>query len=94
MLIGHDQPVSLTTTGKINLGRGAQGDSCKIKDLPSGALIAKIGEEGTPFLVGSSYITSSDNGSGELFLGITDMGCASDNAGKLLVTIDRNLVPT
>jgi hypothetical protein len=65
--------------------------SCKFADaltLPAGALIAKIGDSGEPFVVGSSYEVSSSKTSGILFLAVNDPICARDNTGAFNVTID------
>jgi hypothetical protein len=81
-----------------NLGGGPAGlkvlpslvQACKFPEatnLNVGALIGKIGEKGTPFLVGEKYESLSTVTSGELFLGINDVGCARDNEGYFPVQV-------
>jgi hypothetical protein len=66
-------------------------DSCKFPGasaLPWGALVAKVGESGTPFVVGSSYEVTSSKAAGILYLAVNDPSCALDNYGSFDVSID------
>jgi hypothetical protein len=94
------QTFRITVTGSMNLasgipswevgpdgridwnawGCGAMGTSA------AGAALGKIGSTGTPFLIGSSY-SSSTGTSGTLYLGHNDMVCPSDNTGSFTATI-------
>jgi hypothetical protein len=49
------------------------------------ALIGRISASGTPFLVGSSFAGSADR-SGELYLGINDIG-VNNNGGAFAATV-------
>jgi hypothetical protein len=61
----------------------------KLKPLPTqptGALIARISEAGSPFYVGSNKTPFQAPVAGKLFLGINDF-TMTDNSGEFLVTI-------
>ncbi len=61
-----------------------------IKTSNFGCIIGKIGEKGTPFLIGANLTIISEN-KGELYLGINDNNL-KDNSGEFLsiVTITVN----
>ena len=68
---------------------GAIGDcgACALDGVPYGALIGRIGAEGTPFLVGAGGTWTAE-GEGELFLAINDNElCIDENTGGYLVQI-------
>lgn len=53
---------------------------------PTGALIARVGESGSPFYVGSNKTPFQASETGILFLGINDFNM-QDNTGEFLITI-------
>ncbi|MCG6187450.1 LecA/PA-IL family lectin [Maribellus maritimus] len=72
-------------------GLGVLGKSSYVsEDFPQVALLGKIGESGTPFLVGEE-ITFDANVSGELFL-IVNEYIFSDNDGEFVAFIFKNEV--
>jgi hypothetical protein len=95
--------LQITASGTVNIFNNASGFStgptgtsvpsaptCKTSGGESflyGALLGKIGKNGTPFLIGSSFLTSSAASSGELYLIHNDSNCAADNSGSFSVTI-------
>jgi hypothetical protein len=64
---------------------------CLLTGVSWGALVGRIEENGTPFLIGSKYHLIADT-SGELFLGVNDCCNFADNSGEFKVTIE--LTPT
>ena len=105
--ISKGQTLTMEADGKWTVGLGqvdANGTSdaceCPVRDANNraqvGALIGQIGENGRPFLVGTSY-SEKAVADGELFLGSNDnMGdctgagkgsCYDDNAGELGVCV-------
>jgi hypothetical protein len=87
----------LTATGEVWHGRskklfGPEGNSNPevrelnvIEGTNHAALIGRIGENGTPFVVGTEYGKPVDEG-GRLFLGINDTG-VEDNGGQFDVVV-------
>ncbi|MEN8152497.1 MAG: hypothetical protein ABFR75_00615 [Acidobacteriota bacterium] len=53
---------------------------------PTGAIIAKIGKEGTPFYIGANLAPFKINKAGKLFIGINDFNF-DDNSGNFTVKI-------
>lgn len=79
------------TVGPAGIASAQSFNSCKFTDatgLPLGGLIAKIGENGEPFLVASNYEVRSSTKSGILFIAVNDPTCAFDNKGYFDVTVD------
>jgi hypothetical protein len=80
----------VTTQGNAFMGtlRTAPGrEDCGFGFLPKHALIAKIGADGLPFMVGSSMEFVAQDG-GQLFLRINETDAAlADNAGALAVSL-------
>ncbi len=63
--------------------------ACAMENAPFGALVGKIGEDGTPFLVGSN-LSFTPGTSGELYLSVNDyLIYYSDNYGNYMVFIDQ-----
>lgn len=60
---------------------------CLLTGVSWGALVGRVGENGTPFLIGSKYQLTADT-SGELFLGVNDCCNFADNSGEFKVTIE------
>jgi Ca2+-binding EF-hand superfamily protein len=90
--------VSITATGTIlfsgsrtdvarpgGVGAGATGSAPR-PDLPIGALLAKIGADGQPFLVGASLDSHRANRPGRLYLGVND-DVLTDNSGQFRATV-------
>ena len=85
-------PVRITATGMIDIGglKTTPGDKLRAGDdkalapkLAYGALICKIGENGTPFFIGShGQVASKD----VVYLAINDSDY-TDNTGSYIVTI-------
>jgi hypothetical protein len=68
-------------------------DNCKMdgaESLPNFALIGKIGENGSPFLVGTNYTNSRIAANGRLYLTMNDVDCAVDNSGAYISNIRIN----
>lgn len=67
---------------------------CRLQEaqnLPSVALIGKIGENGSPFLIGKNKQLIA-NTTGRLYLAINDTHCAGENnSGYYYVTIQRDI---
>ncbi len=63
--------------------------SCAMDNAPYGALVGKIGIDGTPFLIGSdSTITAGS--SGDLYLAVNDLlPYYADNFGNFIVFFSR-----
>ncbi len=57
-----------------------------LPNQPTGALIAKVGEDGTPFYVGNDKAPFNITQNGNLYLGINDSNY-EDNSGKFIVTV-------
>jgi hypothetical protein len=58
---------------------------CAMDDAPYGALVGKIGSDGTPFLIGSSSTFTADS-SGSLYLAVNDLlPYYADNYGNYMV---------
>lgn len=58
---------------------------CAMENTPYGALVGKIGEDGTPFLIGSDYTFTADS-SGDLYLAVNDLlPYYQDNYGNYMV---------
>jgi hypothetical protein len=67
-------------------GPGNMAD-CALNDAPYGALVGKIGEDGSPFLIGS-HLTLEVEFSGDLYLAVNDnLGFYEDNEGEYLIYI-------
>ncbi len=65
----------------------------RVPDANLGALIGKIGENGTPFLVGSKYDATA-NADGPLFLAINDLpGGYANNTGRMPASITVTAPP-
>lgn len=59
--------------------------ACAMDHAPYGALVGKIGANGTPFLIGSSF-TFSPGSSGDLYLAVNDLlPYYADNYGNYMV---------
>ena len=96
-VVKKGQKIRITGEGEISLGggktTGASGsydieDSTKLlKSVPTGALIAVVGDDNNDFIyIGSSReFTATRDGS--LFLGVNE-GNLSDNSGKFTVKIE------
>jgi hypothetical protein len=70
-------------------GRGdATTPRAPLPDLPIGALIGKVGPNGTPFLIGNATTGVAMPASGVLMLGIND-DRVSDNSGSFQVVVKR-----
>lgn len=69
-------------------GKGAPGSQFPVSSLPVGALIGKIGANGTPFAIGANTDAITMNGNGRLFLGVNDTEF-DDNSGSYSVRITR-----
>jgi surface protein len=97
----NGRKLEITASGSVDIygdglhGAGPDGLSSLIEPetgLKAGALVGKIGEDGTPFLIGSNY-KKIPNSSGVLYLGIVDFNSASgysDNIGCFNVIIKYN----
>ena len=59
-----------------------------VEEANHNSLIGRIGEAGTPFLVGSQVLFEADT-EGRLFLGINDTG-VGNNAGEFTANITVN----
>ena len=91
------QSVRVTATGQISLGGGRTalpGGSYEIEDpekllkaVPTGALIAVIGDDNNDFVYIGSERTFTAERDGALFLGINE-GDLGDNSGSFDVTIE------
>lgn len=57
-----------------------------LPNQPTGALIAKVGEEGYPFYVGNEKTPFLIRETGRLFVGVNDYNFA-DNSGKFTITV-------
>lgn len=58
---------------------------CAMDNAPYGALVGKIGTDGTPFLIGSNY-TFTAGSSGDLYLAVNDLlPYYADNYGNYMV---------
>ena len=97
--------ITITAKGEWDDGLGSVGPDggsgscagCPV-NAPRGALIGRIGEQGTPFVVGA-HATIRATASGTLFLGINDNAegqcagpvgsCYDDNQGSLCVHVQR-----
>lgn len=74
--------------GPEGIGYYNSPDNFPVPDLPVFSLMGKIGENGTPFYIGSSFGFSS-NVSGEFFLGVNDYP-HTDNVGYWIAWIICN----
>lgn len=90
------QKLTLTATGQLKGGGftfGPEGTQdhpewarySLVPEWPHLALIGKVGEDGSPFLVGRSY-SAQLVGGGELYLGVNDLD-AENNDGSFTVTV-------
>lgn len=90
------QKLTLTATGELKGGElafGPEGTSehpewarySLVPEWPHLALIGKVGEDGSPFLVGRSYSGTVIRG-GELYLGVNDLD-AENNDGSFAVSV-------
>jgi hypothetical protein len=62
--------------------------ACAMEYAPYGALVGRIGADGTPFLIGSS-LTFIPGSSGELYLAVNDLlPYYADNYGNYMVFLD------
>ena len=62
---------------------------CAMENAPYGALVGKIGADGTPFLIGSNYTFTADS-SGELYLAVNDLLIYyGDNYGNYMVFFNQ-----
>jgi hypothetical protein len=57
-----------------------------VPDIAHAALIGRIGDEGAPFLVGSS-VAGTCPAAGQLFLGVNDAG-PGNNSGEFVATVE------
>ena len=81
--------VGFSSVGPNGVNSGPNFNYCKFPDtVPfyGGALLGKIGKNGTPFLIGTTFSTTAAS-SGELYLIHNDPNCAADNSGSFSVTI-------
>lgn len=63
--------------------------SCAMENAPFGALVGRIGTDGTPFLIGSSY-TFTAGTSGDLYLAVNDLlPYYADNYGNYMVLFNH-----
>lgn len=90
------QQLTLTATGELKGGElsfGPEGTSehpewarySLVPEWPHLALIGKVGEDGSPFLVGRSYSGTVIRG-GQLYLGVNDLD-AENNDGSFTVIV-------
>lgn len=62
---------------------------CAMDFAPYGALVGKIGADGTPFLIGSNYTYTADS-SGDLYLAVNDLLIYyGDNYGNYMVFFNK-----
>jgi hypothetical protein len=59
---------------------------CLLTGVSWGALVGRVGENGTPFIIGFKYQLTTET-SGELFLGVNDCCNFADNTGEFKVII-------
>ena len=96
-VVKKGQKIRITATGQISLGRGKSSspsgiyeleDNAKLlKSVPTGALLAVIGDDNNDFIyIGSSreFVAERD---GALFLGVNE-GDLNDNSGSFEVKIE------
>lgn len=87
--------ISPTTNVKCNpdgiMNRADLTNLAVIKTSNFGCLIGKVGENGTPFYVGTKQTITSEN-NGDLYLGINDTNL-KDNTGDFIVTVTPTKVP-
>jgi hypothetical protein len=102
-LVTQGKSLVITATGLLNLGAGYNNvgpdgantinyQYCKIpgaSNFRGGALVGKIGQAGTLFVIGSNY-SATAAASGELYVSINDILCAGDNTGEFKVSISAN----
>ena len=100
LTVQKGQRFTITATGTIQLSpnqndsagpagstTGRRATSAPLARMLAGELIAKIGDNGRPFPIGSST-TITMPASGQLFFGVNDDGF-NDNTGSFQVTISR-----
>ncbi len=92
--INTGEKLEIITTGEITISTGLKcspvgiansTDSCVLKTANYGSIIAKIGENGQPFLVGERLNTKVTE-SGTIYLGINDINLLN-NQGEFLSCI-------
>jgi len=96
--VSRGDTVSFRASGNIMAGPGAsagpagspilKSPNYPVPVAPGGSLIAKVGADGRPFLVGSIEHPITMPDAGELMLGINDDGF-NDNTGAFTVTINQ-----
>ena len=96
--VKRGQQVSFQASGEVYITRtsGAaspagiedQNDDLPVRNARTGALIGKVGPNGTPFLIGTNTGAITMNGTGRLMLGINDTNFP-DNSGAFTVQIFR-----
>jgi hypothetical protein len=92
-LLRFDAQGQVTFIQGANSAAGPAGGAAKSQRYPVpsagvGALIAKVGNSGTPFLVGDNRNTVTMPATGRLWLGVNDDDF-NDNAGSFKVTVIR-----
>lgn len=98
IIVQRGAPVRFQATGDIMAGPGASAGPAgspilnsrnyPVPAAPGGSLIAKVGRDGSPFLVGSNEQVIMMPADGELMLGINDDGL-DDNTGAFTVTVNQ-----
>lgn len=98
-IVRKGQKIKISGTGRVSLGGGRFSTPSGIgslpentrllKDKPTGAIIAVIGDDNNDFIfIGSSYEFTA-NRDGALFLGINECdGCLDDNSGAYEVVLE------
>jgi len=96
--VKRGQQVSFQASGEVYITRTSaaaspagiedQNDDLPVRNARTGALIGKIGPNGTPFLIGTNTGAITMNGTGRLMLGINDTNFP-DNSGAFTVQIFR-----
>lgn len=90
-------PINVFGSGSVS-GPNGQGNicpnydgapPCAMENAPYGALVGKIGVDGTPFLIGSNFAFTADT-SGDLYLAVNDLlPYYSDNYGNYMVFLNH-----
>jgi len=86
-------PINVFGSGSVS-GPDGQGNicpnydgapPCAMENAPYGALVGKIGADGTPFLIGSNFTLTADT-AGDFYLAVNDLlPYYSDNYGNYIV---------